>query len=104
MSDVPYFEINSSSSDFNLFSNGPIKDTDGFYERLYEFIYKNLNSIYKEELLCYLVNPEGIIMEATLDEDSYFKSLNKCIEYYEDCEEYEKCNKIKNLIKKYGLQ
>jgi hypothetical protein len=103
MSDVPYFEVNSDSTDFNLFASGPIVDTDAFYKRLYEFIYANLNSTYKSELLCYLVSPGGIIMEATLDEGSYMKSLQKCVEYYRENEEYETCNKIKKLIEKHGL-
>ena len=50
MSDVPYFEVNSDSTDFNLFASGPIVDTDAFYKRLYEFIYANLNSTYKSGL------------------------------------------------------
>lgn len=104
MSEVPYFEVNSDSTDFNLFSSGPIMDPEGFYKRLYEFIYTNLNSNYKTELLCYLVSPNGIIMEATLDEGSYLKSLHKCVEYYRENEEYEICNKIKKLIEKHGLQ
>lgn len=104
MDDVPYFEVNSNSSDFNLFSKGPIQDQEGFYKRLYDFIKQNLNSKYKKDLLCYLVNQEGIIMEATLDPDSYLKSLNKCIEYYRENEEYETCNKIKKLIETHELR
>jgi hypothetical protein len=42
-------------------------------------------------------------MEATLDEGSYMKSLQKCVEYYRENEEYETCNKIKKLIEKHGL-
>ena len=104
MSDVPYFDVNSDSTDFNIFSQGPIKDADGFFKRLYEFIHSNLNSNYRTDLLCYFVSPNGTIMEATLDESSYLKSLNKCVEYYRENEEYEKCNKIKKLIEKHGLQ
>ena len=38
--DIPYFEINADG--FNLDIEGPIKDKEGFYKRLLEFIEFNL--------------------------------------------------------------
>lgn len=104
MDSIPYFEVNSNTSNFNIFAKGPIKERSKFFKRLYDFIYLNVNSTYKRELLCYLVDNEGIVMEATLDESSYLKSLDKCLAYYQENEEYEMCNKIKKLIEKHGLR
>jgi hypothetical protein len=96
----PYFEVNESTDA----PHGPIKDQEGFSERIIEFIEWNLNNFSKLDVLCYLVQSDGTVMEATLEEDGYFKSLQKCLEYYSSVEEYEKCNNIKNLIKDYELQ
>lgn len=103
--EIPYFEVNSDffNENTNVFAEGPIKDLDGFYKRIYDFVSINLKSDKKDNILCYLVSPAGIMMEATLDSDSYLKSLNKCILYYKKTEEYEKCNKIKKLIEIHGL-
>ena len=49
------------------------------------------------------MDPTGHVMEATLEEDGYYKSLHKCIDYYTKTEEYEKCTQIKKLINEYGL-
>lgn len=97
----PYFEVNDNLDDL---THGPIVDQEGFSERIIEFVEWNLNNMSKLDILCYLVYPDGEVMEATLDEDGYFKSLQKCLDYYSSNEEYEKCNNIKNIIKKYELQ
>lgn len=104
--EIPYFEVNSDffNENTNVFAEGPIKDLDGFYKRIYEFVSTNLKSDKNDNILCYLISPTGIMMEATLDRDSYLKSLNKCILYYKRIEEYEKCNKIKKLIEIYELR
>jgi len=101
MGEVPYFEVDAN--DFFEWDEGPIIDQESFYERLYEFIDYNLNTNYRVTTLCYLVDPTGHVMEATLEEEGYYKSLQKCINYYTMVEEYEKCIKIKKLIDEYGL-
>jgi len=97
----PTFEINE---DLTGEIHGPVIDQLGFSERILEFVENNLNGDDNEIILCYLKGSDGIIMEATLDEYGYFKSLEKCLEYYSSEEQYEKCKKIKNLIKKYELR
>jgi len=101
MGEVPYFEVDSN--DYIDGFEGPIIDQESFYERLYDFIDYNLNTNYKVTTLCYLVDPTGHVMEATLEEDGYYKSIHKCIGYYTRTEEYEKCTLIKKLINEYGL-
>ena len=99
--EIPYFEL--LSDDFFDPIEGPVKDKEGFYKRILEFIEFNLMSSYKIEILCYFVNSTGGVLEATLEHPGYYKSLKKCIEYYEEIEEYEKCNRIKSLIEEYIL-
>jgi hypothetical protein len=84
--------------------HGPFADQLGFSERVLEFVENNLNGNSIETLLCYLKESDGTILVANLYADGYLKSLEKCLEYYSQNEQYEKCNKIKNLIKKYELR
>jgi hypothetical protein len=97
----PTFEVNDDLIDE---IHGPIKDQLGFSERILEFVENNLNGDDIETILCYLKESDGTIMVAKLHNEGYLKSLEKCLEYYSKEEQYEKCNKIKNLIKKYELR
>lgn len=98
---VPVFTINSNF--YDIFDS-PVMEEDLFYERLLEFIETNLNSTYKTLVLCYLEDADGNLSEATLEEEGYYKSLQKCIKYYAEEEEYETCSKITKLIEINGLQ
>lgn len=98
---IPTFTMRLGTTD--IFEK-PVAEEDLFYERLLDFIQSNLKSNYRERVLCYLEDPEGNLSEATLEEEGYYKSLNKCIEYFREEEQYEKCTYIKKLIEKYGLQ
>jgi len=99
--ETPYFEV--TSDEFLDPIHGPIKDKEGFFKRILEFIEYNINTSYKITVLCYLVGPTGTVMEATLEDEGYYKSLKKCLSYYEKVEEYEKCVRIKQLIQLYEL-
>lgn len=98
---VPVFTINSNF--YDIFDS-PVMEEDLFYERLLEFIETNLSSTYKTLVLCYLEDADGNLSEATLEEEGYYKSLQKCIKYYAEEEEYETCSKITKLIEINGLQ
>lgn len=98
---VPIFTINSSFQD--IFNN-PVVEEDDFYNRLLEFIETNLSSNYRTTVLCYLEDEEGNLSEASLEEEGYYKSLQKCINYYTKNEKYETCSKIIKLIKDNELQ
>lgn len=99
--DIPYFEINADG--FKTSIEDPIKDKEGFYKRLLEFIEFNLESNFQLEILCYLVAPDGEVMEAKLDPQGYQRSLSKSLEYYKKNEQYEICKQISNLINEYEL-
>lgn len=98
---VPVFTINSGF--YDIFDS-PVLEEDHFYERLFEFIETNLNSTYRTKVLCYLEDADGNLSEATLEEEGYYKSLQKCIAYFAKEEQYEKCSTITKLIETYGLQ
>ena len=98
---APIFTINSGFGD--IFDN-PVVEEKEFYNRLLEFIETNLSSNYKTTVLCYLEDAEGNLSEASLEEEGYYKSLQKCIKYYTEIEKYETCSKIIKLIKDNELR
>jgi len=100
--EIPYFEVTSTSENSTPFET-PIVDQEGFCKRVIDFVEFNLNSNYQIATLCYFVDPFGSVMEATLEHSGYYKSLSKCIEFYESVERYEQCTKIKNIIEDYEL-
>lgn len=99
--EIPHFDIRDNS--LLEYKHGPVIDTAAFYKRMIEFIEFNLKSNFEINILCYLVDSGGTVMEAKLEEEGYLKSLLKSIEYYKENEEYEICKRISNLIKEYEL-
>jgi hypothetical protein len=97
---IPVFTIRSNF--YDIFDS-PVLEEDQFYDRLVTFIETNLGSSYKTKVLCYLEDEEGNLSEATLEEEGYFKSLQKCVKYYAEEEQYETCSRITKLIEKHGL-
>lgn len=97
---VPTFTFNSSEQD--IFEHPVFEETE-FFERLLDFIETNLISTYNTSLLCYLMDGDGNLSEATLEPEGYQKSLQRCIEFFEREERYEECKKIQSLIQEHGL-
>lgn len=93
---VPTFKYNPNRI-------GEVYELDEFYDRLFEFIYDNLTLNYNTTVLCYLEDETGHLNEATLERPGFHKSLLKCMDFYQELEQYERCNKIKELIKEYEL-
>ena len=93
---VPDFEINSA--------NGPLPDDmivdhEGFYTRVMGFIF---NSVYEgpsNEILCRFIDDDGNIFTSHLESDGYYKSLTRCLEYFEKTEDFERCTAIKKILK-----
>ena len=99
--EIPHFEVHSNG--FLESKHGPVIDIASFYKRMVEFIEFNLTSNFQVDILCYLVDPDGTVMEAKLEREGYLKSLLKSLEYYKEQEEYEVCERITNLIKENEL-
>ena len=77
---------------------------------LRQFLYSNdLASVIKkcidegldEIIICRIINlGEDYLMTTILKKMEWVSSLNKCLEFYKDIEEYEKCLEIQKLLKK----
>jgi hypothetical protein len=91
MSSIPefYIENDDASSVYN---------TEGFHDRIIELIENNLKGESIETTLCHLIAEDGTIMVADLPRNSYEKSIMRSMQFYVENENYEMCNKIKNLI------
>ena len=91
MSIIPEFYI----VDYDASS---VYNTKEFHDRIIQFIEENLNKESIETTLCHLIAEDGTIMVADLPRNAYEKSINKSMQFYVENENYEMCNKIKNII------
>ena len=93
---MPDFEINTE--------NGPepdnmIVDLDGFYTHMMDFIVNAIKLKCSKNALCRFIDEDKNVFTSTLDEDGYETSLNKCLVYFENKEEFERCTTIKKILK-----
>lgn len=90
---VPEFYINGQNID------SIINDFE-FHDRIIDFIEMNIENETEETLLCYFIYEDGSVQYADLPKNAYKQSILKSLEFYSSHEKYEKCAKIKNLLKK----
>ena len=72
---------------------------DIFFRRIVEFILDRLEGRETSEMLAILVDDEGVKYEMALPKKGYDKSLNKANKYFEQIEEFETCDLIKQMKK-----
>lgn len=98
----PIFEIYYPTPE----SNFVIRESTEFHNNVIEFIDLRLSENFEpyedDNILCFFrdENLEDTHLEARLDLDGYAKSLEACLKYFTEEEEYEKCDKIKKLEQK----
>ena len=90
---IPEFYIDEDG--FNSITN----DSE-FHDRILDFIEINIDKENEETLLCYFIHETGDIQNAELPKSSYKQSILKSLEFYTFHEKYEKCERIKKLLKK----
>ena len=74
-----------------------------FHLRIIELISDNLNNNVDNYVLCFIKIGEDTEIKATLKPNEYKKSLERCLDYFNENEYYEECQNINNLINKYEL-
>lgn len=72
---------------------------DIFFRRIVEFVLDKIEGNTKSDMLAILVDDEGVEYEMVLPHQGYGKSLNKAMKYFEEIEEFETCDLIKQMIK-----
>ena len=71
---------------------------DIFFRRIVEFILDKIEGAEISDRLAILVDNEGDEYEMCLPASGYTKSLNKAMIYFEEIEEFETCDLIKQMI------
>lgn len=71
---------------------------DIFFRRIVEFVLDKLEGAETSDRLAILVDDEGAEYEMCLPASGYTKSLNKAMIYFEEIEEFETCDLIKQMI------
>ena len=71
---------------------------DIFFRRIVEFVLDRIEGAETSDRLAILVDNEGDEYEMCLPASGYTKSLNKAMIYFEEIEEFETCDLIKQMI------
>lgn len=71
---------------------------DIFFRRIVEFVLDRIEGAETSDRLAILVDNEGDEYEMCLPTSGYTKSLNKAMIYFEEIEEFETCDLIKQMI------
>jgi hypothetical protein len=72
---------------------------DLFFRRIVEFVLDRIEGKETSDMLAILVDDEGAEYEMALPRKGYRKSLNKAMKYFEEIEEFETCDLIKQMTK-----
>ena len=72
---------------------------------IHKKIFDDIEAAYpttKTKLIIFRIvnNFRGYVLEMRVERKDWLDSLNKCLEYFEEIEEYEICNKVDQLIDK----
>lgn len=91
-----HLDPNSLEADFDRLL---MSKYDIFFRRIVEFVLDRLEGKETSQMLAILVDDEGVEYEMSLPKEGYRKSLNKAIRYFEQIEEFETCDLIKQMTK-----
>lgn len=91
-----HLDPNSLEADFDKVL---MSKYDIFFRRIVEFVLDRLEGNETSEMLAILVDDEGVEYEMSLPKTGYNKSLNKANNYFEQIEEFETCDLIKQMKK-----
>jgi len=75
-----------------------VDDLKGFYNALLSFVIKGYYTEFETTLFCKFIDKDGNKYDSEIDEYNLDKTLDKCLDYFERAEEYEKCITIKKII------
>ena len=91
-----HLDPNSLEADFDQLL---MAKYDMFFRRIVEFVLDRIENNETSDMLAILVDDEGAEYEMALPKQGYGKSLNKAIKYFEQIEEFETCDLIKQMLK-----
>tara|TARA_R110002096_G_scaffold153755_4_gene317718 strand:+ start:595 stop:894 length:300 start_codon:yes stop_codon:yes gene_type:complete len=93
---IPSFNITYKETDDG--TELIVDDLKGFYNALLSFVVNGYYTKFETTLFCEFIDKDGNIYKSDVDEYNLDKTLDKCLDYFEREEEYEKCITIKKMI------
>jgi len=91
-----HLDPNTLEADFDVLLKSKY---DIFFRRIVEFVLDRIEGNETSDMLAILVDDEGAEYEMALPKAGYKKSLNKAMKYFEEIEEFETCDLIKQMTK-----
>ena len=91
-----HLDPNTLEADFDVLLKSKY---DIFFRRIVEFVLDRIEGNETSDMLAILVDDVGAEYEMALPKAGYRKSLNKAMKYFEEIEEFETCDLIKQMTK-----
>ena len=91
-----HLDPNTLEADFDVLLKSKY---DIFFRRIVEFVLDRIEGNETSDMLAILVDDEGAEYEMALPKAGYRKSLNNARKYFEEIEEFETCDLIKQMTK-----
>jgi len=94
---IPTFNVKMSHNP-NADPIDLIDEVDLFNRSIVQFILNKIeNPAETRSVICYIINERRERMTMVLEKVGWLKSINKALEYFEQIEEYETCDLIKQI-------
>lgn len=90
-----YIDSNTTSTDIELSLRS---HHDEFYRRIIDNILHKLEGVVNPDPIAILVDEAGNEYDMQVEEEGYYKALDKANSYFVSIEEYETCDLIKNMF------
>lgn len=96
---IPTFSIKTSATTSvdNFDISEIIDDVDLFYRRIVGYILNRIEGVETHNILCYIIDSTKHRQVMLLDKKGWDKAIDKSMLYFENIEEYETCDLIKQI-------
>lgn len=96
---IPTFNIKSNAvknvDNFDI--SEIIDDVDLFYRRIVGYILNRIENVETNNILCYIIDSTNHRQAMLLDKKGWPKAIERAMTYFEQIEEYETCDLIKQI-------
>jgi hypothetical protein len=93
---IPSFNITYRETDDG--TEVIVDDLKAFYNALFNFIVNGHYDGFLTSLFCEFVDKDGNTYKSEVDDHNLDKTLERCLDYFERNDEFEKCITIKKII------
>ena len=94
--EIPSFNITYKDTDDG--TEVIVDDLKGFYNALLDFIVRGVYDGFETNLFCKFIDKDGNEYKSEIEESNLDRTLERCLDYFERNDEFEKCITVKKII------